>query len=84
MLKQDDTGDVERGHCIETFFECDAAPPKNYETLFDSKAFLFLHLLQLEPTFASFIWILLPSNEVFNFILPEVAWRLGPEPELFA
>lgn len=60
-------------------------PNKNYETLFDSKAFfLFLHLLQLEPTFASFIWILLPSNEVFNFILPEVAWRLGPEPELFA
>jgi len=31
-------------------------PNKNYETLFDSKAFfLFLHLLQLEPTFASFI-----------------------------
>ena len=57
-------------------------PPKNYETLFDSKDFLFLHLLQLEPTFASFI--LLPSNEVFNFILPEAAWRLGPEPELFA
>ena len=40
MLKQDDTGDVERGHGIETFFECDASK-KFLETLFDSKAFCF-------------------------------------------
>ena len=83
MLKQDDTGDVERGHCIETFFECDAPPKKNKKLSLIPKPSCFSIYFNwnppLLPLFESCI-----SNEVFNFILPEVAWRLGPEPELFA